>query len=119
MQSHRVVIPFHVPGTLTADLIISWTAPFDGRVKHISAVGSNDSDALLIFGISTDTNSILASTVIGDTSVPAEFDVDDWATTNPTAAFSKGEILVATLDHDGDAGTAIANLTLVVTVIEG
>ena len=72
-----------------------------------------------IFGISTDTNSILASASIGDSGTPVEFDVDDWATTNPTGAFSKGEILVATLDYDGAARTATDDFTLVITTLEG
>ena len=119
MQGHRLVIPFHVPGTLSADLAIYWTACFDGRIKHISAVGSNSNNGLLIFGISTDTNSILASASIGDSNAPVEFDVDNWATTNPTGAFSKGQILVATLDHDGAGGTATDDFTLVITALEG
>ena len=119
MQGHRVMLPFHVPGTLTADLVITWVAPFDGRVKHIGAVGSNANNGLLIFGISTDTNSILASASIGDSGTPIAFTVADFASTNPTGAFSKGEILVATLDFDGAAGTATDDFTLVVTLLDG
>ena len=119
MQGHRIVIPFHVPGTLGANIVITWTACFDGRVKHISAVGSNANNGLLIFGISTNTDSILASASIGDSNTPVEFDVDNWATTNATGAFSKGEILVATLDYDGAGGTATDDFTLVITVLDG
>ena len=119
MQNARNVLTFHVPGTLSANIVITWTAAFDGRVKHISACGSNANDGLLIFGISTDTNEILASASIGDSGTPVEFDKDDWATTNPTAEFSKGEILVATLDFDGAGGTATDDFTLVITLLEG
>jgi len=119
MQGHRNVHSFHVPGTLSANVVITWTAPYDGRVKHISAGGSNANDGLLIFGISTDNNSILASASIGDSGTPVEFDVDNWATNNPTGAFSKGEILVATLDYDGASGTATDDFTLVITTLEG
>jgi len=119
MQGHRNVLCFHVPGTLSADLAITWTAAFDGRIKHVSAVGSNANDGLLILGISTDTNSILASYSIGDSDAPVEKTVANFASTNPTGKFSKGDILVATLDHDGAAGTATDDFTLVITQLEG
>ena len=119
MQGNRNVLCFHVPGTLAANLDIRWSAAFDGRVKHISAVGSNANDGLLTFGVSGDTDEILASASIGDSQVPVEFDVDNWATTNPTAEFSKGEVLVVTLDYDGAGGTATDDFTLVITLLEG
>jgi len=119
MQGNRNVLCFHVPGTLAANIVAKWTAAFDGRVKHISAVASNDSDATMIFGVSTDTDEILASATIGDSGVPVEKSVSNWATTNPTGEFSKGEILVLTVDYDGSAGSAADDLTVVITLLEG
>lgn len=119
MQGNRNVYCFHVPGTLAANLNIRWTACADGRIKHISAVASNDSDATLIAGDSGDTNEYLASAVIGDSGVPVEFDVDNWASTNPTASFKKGDVIVLTLDYDGAGGTAADDATIVVTTLEG
>jgi len=119
MQGNRNVLCFHVPGTLTANLNIRWTACFDGRIKHISAVASNDSDATLIAGDSGDTNEYLAAATIGDSNVPVEFDVDNWASTNTLAAFKKGDVLVFTLDYDGAGGTAADDFTMVVTLLEG
>lgn len=119
MQGHRNIYSFHVPGTLTANLVISWTACADGRIKHISAVASNDSDATLMAGDSGDTNEYLAAAVIGDSGVPVEFTSANWATTNPTAAFKKGDVLVFTLDFDGSSGTAADDFTMVVTTLEG
>lgn len=119
MQGNRNVLCFHVPGTLSANLDIRWAAAFDGRIKHISAVASNDSDATLMVGVSTDTDEILAASTIGDSQVPKEFDADDWASTNTTAAFSKSEVLVLTIDYDGSTGTAANDLTIVITLLEG
>jgi hypothetical protein len=119
MQGNRNVLCFHVPGTLSANLDIRWTAAFDGRVKHISAVASNDSDATLAVGVSGDTDEILAATTIGDSQVPQEFDQDSWASTNPTADFGKGETLVISVDFDGSSGTAANDLTVVMTLLEG
>ena len=80
---------------------------------------SNDSDATLMLGISTDTNSILAAAVIGDSSVPVEKTVANFATTNTTGKLSKDEILVLTVDYDGSAGTAAADLSVLITLLEG
>ncbi len=119
MQGHRSHISFHVPGTLTANLNIRFEAANNFRIQKVSAVASNDSDATLELGISTDTNSILAAAVIGDSNVPVEKTRSDFASTNPTGAVTKGEIVVITLDYDGAAGTAAQNFTIVLSILEG
>lgn len=119
MQGHRLVLPFHVPGDVAADVVITFVLPFDCRVKHLGACTSNDSAATLMMGISTNTDSILTNAVIGDSSVPVEKVQSDFATTNPTGKLSKGEILVITVDFDGSAGVAADDLTVVLTLLEG
>ena len=119
MQGLTNVLCFHVPGTLSANLNIRWTVARDCRIKHISAVTSNDSDATLAVGISSDTDSILAATTIGDSGTPDEFTSSNWASTNTTAALAKGDIAVLTVDYDGSSGTAGQNLTIVITLLEG
>ncbi len=119
MQGHRVLMPFHVPGTLTANIVITFEAPFDFRFRTVSACSSNNSDATLMLGISTDTNSILTAAVIGDSSVPVEKRVADFDAVNPTGAVTKGEIVVLTVDFDGAAGTAADDLTVLLDILEG
>ncbi len=119
MQGHRLVVPFHVPGTLTANITVTWKVAFDCVLKHVSGVASNDSDATLMFGISTDTNSILTAAVIGDSDVPVEKVQSDFDAVNPTGVLSKGDIAVLTIDYDGSAGTAAADLTVILTFLEG
>lgn len=119
MLGNHIVWSFHVPGTLAANVNVRFAVPVDCRASHISAVASNDSDATMTFGVSTDTDSILASTTIGDSNVPAEFDRDDWASTNETAELAKGDIAVLTVDYDGSSGTAAADLTVIITALEG
>ena len=119
MQGHRNIYTFLVPGTLTANITATWTAAHDGRIQHLSGVASNDSDATLMLGISTDTNSILDAAVIGDSDVPVEKTRANFATANVTGAFSKGDILVLTVDFDGATGTAAQNLCVVITTLEG
>lgn len=119
MIGKHLVYPFHFTGTLAANVTITLTLPIDCVLKHISAVASNDSDATLIVGDSGDTDEVLASTTIGDSGVPVEKDRDDWASTNEAGRYRAGDVFVATLDYDGAAGTAAANVTLVFTFLEG
>lgn len=119
MQGHRIMLPFHIPGTLSANITITFTAPFDGRFMHISAVASNDSDATMILGKSGDSDFTLASCVIGDSGTPVTKTVANWATTNPNGAFNKDDVLIFTLDYDGSGGTAAQNVTVVLTLLEG
>ena len=109
----------HIPGAAAANWDIRFTVPYDCRLVHVSAVGSNANDAELAIGISTDTNSILVLATIGDSATPVEKTVADWATTNPTGVINKGEIMVLTLDYDGDGGTAAADTTIVLTFLAG
>ena len=118
-------VAFHIPGTLSADLDIKWTAPFDCQLIHVSAVASNDSDALITVGDSADADEYVVSSVIGDSGVPAEFDHDDFVDTAGVAhsryypRIVDGTIVAIALDHDGDGGTASADVTIVLTLTEG
>jgi hypothetical protein len=115
-------LAFHIPGTLAADINIRWTAPFDCTLRHVSAVASNDSAALLIVGPSTDTDGYLKSTTIGDSNVPSEFergDFDGDEVSGDEVRIADGDIVVFTLDHDGDGGTAAQNVTIVAVFDEG
>lgn len=119
MLGNHITWSFHVPGTLAANVNIRWEVPVDCTVTKISAVTSNNSDATMIFGISSDTDSIIASTTIGDSNVPVEKTRADFASTNERGNLTAGEIAVLTVDFDGSAGTAAADLTVVITALEG
>jgi hypothetical protein len=118
MQGHRNLISIHIPGTLAADVNWRWKVPYDCRIKHASAV-ANNSDATLALGTSADSDAILAAAAIGDGRAPAEFAAADWAAANPAAVLNRGDVLVVTLDIDGNAGTAAQNATVVLTLLEG
>ena len=119
MLGHYNTRTIHVPGALTANLTIYINMPIDCHLARVSAVASNDSDATLMIGISTDTDSILAASTIGDSGTPEVFDRDDFATTNPDGELSQGDILVLTVDFDGATGTAAQNLTIDLAFVEG
>jgi len=119
MQGHRNVLCFHVPGTLSANLSNVWTAAFDGRIKHVSAGGSNSNNGIATLGTTTDPDKFLTVFDIGDSGTPAEKTVANFASTGPLGKFSKGDVLQFVLDFDGDGATATANFTLVITLLEG
>jgi hypothetical protein len=116
---------YHVPGTLSADVAIRFTAPFDCTLLHVSAVGSNANDGLLTIGDSNDADEYLTSSSIGDSNVPVEFDGDDFVDTSGNShgryypRIADGTVVVIALDHDGDGGTATDDFTLVLTFAEG
>ena len=108
---------YHLPGTLPANIHIRFTAFTNLSLIHVSAVASNDSDATLKIGTSTDDDEFLAETTIGDSGVPSEFDWGDFVDQYPR--IEDGDIVVLTIDYDGDTGTAADDLSLVLTFTEG
>jgi hypothetical protein len=124
-MNRTFVHTYHVPGTLSANITITFTVPFGCQLTHVSACASNDSDATLILGTSADTNGWLTSATIGDSGTPvekalADFDgalLTDAAREYPVAV--DGTVVVATLDYDGASGTAANDFTLVLTFVEG
>src|SRR5687768_13634281 len=119
MQGLNIVLPVHYHGTLAADATYRWKTPFDCILQHVSAVASNNSDATLKFGTSSDDDEIMTATAIGDSGAPAEFTASNWAATNPTGRLDKGDVFLATLDFDGASGTAAQNVSLTFTFTEG
>ena len=116
---------YHVPGTLTANIAIRFTAPFDCTLLHVSAVGSNANNGLLTIGDSSDADEYLTSSSIGDSGTPAEFDGNDFVDTSGNThsryypRIADGTVVAIALDHDGDGGTATDDFTLVLTFAEG
>ena len=116
---------FHVPGTLSANLDIRFTAPSGCQLVHVSAVASNDSDATFTIGDNSDADEYLTSSTVGDSQTPAEYDGDDFVDSDGNShncyypAISDGTVVVITVDYDGDGGTAANDLTLVLTFVEG
>jgi hypothetical protein len=109
---------YHIPGTLSADITPRFLAPMSCTLLHVSAVASNNSDATLKLGTSADDDAFLLASVIGDSGTPVEFDRHDFVGSQ-YPRIQDGDIVVLTLDHDGSAGTAAQNVTLVLTLAEG
>jgi hypothetical protein len=124
-MQRKFVMPFPFPGTQASNLDIRFTVPSDCTLVHVSAVASNDSDATLALGTSADEDGFLAACVIGDSQTPVEKEIADFDGALLTFAgsepprLSDGDIFVATIDYDGDNGTAADDVTLVLTFVEG
>lgn len=109
---------FHFPGTLAANITPKWTSPINCTLIHVSAVASNNSDATLKIGTSADDDIFLVAAVIGDSGTPVEFERSSFVGTQ-FPRIADGDIIIVTLDFDGAAGTAAANVTIEMTFLEG
>ena len=111
-------IAYYIPGTLAANHVLEFVAPFDCQLIHAQAHQSNDGSATLMIGKSTDTDAYLLAAAIGDSDVPAEWDRDNFVGTQ-FPHIADGEIVVLTLDYDGSAGTAAQNAQILLTFAVG
>jgi hypothetical protein len=120
MQGNRFQVPFHIPGTLTANITIVFTAPFDCMLEHVSFVSSNASDANVKIGTTSDDDAYLlaATGLVGDSNVPAEYSRSSFVGTEYPHILD-GTVMLITIDYDGSSGTAGQNVTLVLTFSEG
>lgn len=114
---------FHFPGALAANVSIKFTVPSACTLVHVSAVASNDSDALITIGTSADADGYVASCVIGDSGTPVEkaalTDFDGALAGSQFPHIVDGTIVAIAIDFDGASGTAAEDVTLVLTFVEG
>jgi hypothetical protein len=118
MQGNLFAQSFHIPGTLTANLNIRWKVPTDCQLIHVSAGNSAATNGTFILGLSTDDDAYLTTADVGDSNVPNVFTKANFVGTEFPHILA-GTIFVITVDYDGAAGTAAANLTLILTFLEG
>jgi hypothetical protein len=115
----------HIPGALSANMDVRWIVPSGCSLVHVSAVSSNDSDALITIGDGSDVDEYLTSSVLGDSQVPAEYDGDDFVDTSGNSHdryyphIEDGDTINIAVDYDGDGGTAAEDVTIVLTFVEG
>jgi hypothetical protein len=124
MDGMRVLVPFHVPGTLAANVSFIFRAPCDLTLKSVQAVGTNANNALITVGTTADTDGYLTSSDVGDSSVPAEYRRSSFtgalvASSGQDVAVADDTVVQVTVDYDGSAGTAVQNLTVLLEFTEG
>ena len=125
MQGMRFTVNIHLPGTLAADQSGALALPCAATLEQVAACGSNANDATLAIGTSADPDGLLTAAAIGDSSTPEVWANPDW-----DGALAPGDgvspphldnatVIVWSLDFDGAAGTAAADVDILFTFIEG
>ena len=115
----KFVQAFHLAGTAAADLTFVWTAPSPCQLVHVSAVGSNDHDATMSIGTTASAAAYLAAlSAIGDSNVPAEFERTDFVG-DQFPDIADGTVVAVAVVYGDVLGTAINDLTIVLTFVEG
>ena len=125
MSDQTLMLSYHVPGTLGADLNIRVKAPHDMQLIHASAQGSGAAAAGLSIGSATDATAYLAKSSIGVSNVAVDFDFDNFATYAASQAYpriSKNTYLCLALDYDyngGGGAVASADVSITLTLLKG
>jgi hypothetical protein len=119
-----ILLSYHIPGTLGADLDIRFKAPFDMQLVKVTAQGSNTAAAGLSIGTASDATAHLAKSSIGVSNTAVDFDFDNFATYTNKAypRISKDAYLCLALDYDyngGGGANASANVTLTLHLLKG
>jgi len=117
-MENALIYTFHTPGAAAANHVYRFIAPSDLQLIHVSAVGSNTNNATFTIGNSVTAADYLAASDVGDAAVPSEFDRDDFVG-GQFPHIVKGTIVAVAVDYDGSAGTAVQDLTLILTFTEG
>jgi hypothetical protein len=107
-------VPFHVPGTLAANIDIKWTAAFDCQLIHVSAVGSNANSGILDIGNSDGAEAYVKDKDIGDSGTPATVTRTGFVG-EQYPHIAAGTVVAIALDYDGAGGTATHDFTCVLT----
>lgn len=111
-------VPFHIPGTLAANLSIRFALPCDAQLVHVQAVGGNANNATFNVGHAGDFDAYLAGRDVGDVGAPLVYERGDFSG-GQYPHIARGVTLAVDVDFDGAAGTAVQNLTLMLTFTEG
>ena len=108
-----------IPGTLSAPIQYVATIPSPCTIQHISMVQSNAGSARIKIGTSTDDDEFLTYTDLGASGTPVELEAPTDFRYDAKPHLEDGDIFEVYVDHDGAAGTAADDVTIVITFTEG
>ena len=110
-----------IPGTLTANVDFSFVAPFDMQLVKVSAICDASTSFILDIG-ENDTPDLDAYldgvTVTGDATDGTEYTESDFVN-DQHPHIAAGTDVIVSVDYDGGAGTAAANVSILLTFSEG
>lgn len=119
MQGNLIAIPIIVPGTLTADVVLRFVAPFGMQLVKVTAYTDNALTFILDIGTQADPDAYLdAAGVTGVTATTTEFGRTDFVD-DQYPKIADGDEIIATIDFDGGAGNDSANVCVVLWFYEG
>lgn len=123
MDGMRFTYSVHLHGTLAANGRGEFALPCGATLVGASVGGSNANGALLDVGTADDRDGILDAVAIGASGTPAAFTPLEFngalADGRSGVHFAAGAVVTWDLDFDGAGGTAAANVSLVLTFLEG
>jgi hypothetical protein len=124
MDGMRLILPLHFHGAMSANATFRWQLPCPLILVEVSAVASNDSDAKVKIGTTSNDDAYKTLAVIGDSGTPViwdrgDFDGDGGHDTAECPHIAADTVLLVTVDYDGTSGTAGADVSIVLTFTEG
>jgi hypothetical protein len=118
MLGNVFTLSYYLHGTIGTNIDIRFKPAINCKLFHVSCCGSNTNNAVMVIGDDSDNDCYLTAVDVGDGNVPSEFDRDDFLNSQ-YPIFSKGSVVSVFVDHDGAAGVSVANLSIVLTLLEG
>lgn len=109
---------FYIPGTLSGDHTIEFKLPFDAQLIAVSLANSAATDGTVALGYTGSTSAYMAAKDIGDSDVAAVYNWDDFVGSQYPHIDAATNIII-TVDYNGSAGTAAANLVIILTFTVG
>ena len=119
MQGNRLLVPFHVPGTLAANITLIFQAVKAMTLVAVQTVNTANSGATFILGTSADDDAYLTTQNLGDSSTPTVINQKASFVGEQFPHIDVGTTIVMTIDYDGAGGTAAANMMVVLEFLEG
>jgi hypothetical protein len=108
---------YHIPGLLTADLVVQARMPAAASLVHVSAAALEAGDAVLRIGSPHDREAHMPGVHLGGGSQPVELRRGHF-TGRQHPRLESGETLVVRLEHDGGGGEPAQDVTIVLTFVE-
>jgi hypothetical protein len=119
MQGNLIAVPIHIPGTLTADILFRFQAPFDMQLVKVTAGCGNALTFILDIGTAADPDAYLdAAGVTGATATTTEYGRTDFVD-DQYPHVSDGDEVAVTIDYDGGSGSDSAEVSVVLWFYEG
>ena len=112
MQGSMIHFGWYLDGTLLADTVREFKAPFDLQLVRVGGQASNTTSCILDIGTAADPDAYLDGvTLTGATAVPTEYGQTDFVD-DQYPVIAQGTVVQITVDYDGGGGGDVADLNL-------